>query len=85
MNTTIAKALPASIFDCGFSKTVKDTPALCENVKEESSCSGAVEADGEKCYWCESAAVSSSCFNLTIAEGLPPTIFDCGFKFSTKL
>jgi hypothetical protein len=64
--------------------TVKPNPGklkealYCDSIKDQSDCVQASEtSDGEDCLWCVSAAVPSSCANSTMAEKLPPSIFDC--------
>jgi len=59
--------------------SLEGTVDQCESVKDQDDCTDAVEADGDQCYWCRSAAVPSACYNSTIAKTLPQSIFDCGF------
>ncbi|KDO22746.1 hypothetical protein SPRG_12173 [Saprolegnia parasitica CBS 223.65] len=67
-----ASQLPPSIFECA-----RPAPNHgCHFFNTESACRQSKEG-GKPCYWCESAAVKSTCYNETEAKQLPPAIFQC--------
>ena len=49
----------------------------CESFKSMESCLAGKDFDSQGCEWCKSVAVPSSCFNATISEEFPPSIFQC--------
>lgn len=75
---TDAKSLPSSVFQCEFQKlTLKATE--CDSIKSESTCLSS-NSKGEKCSWCNSAAVGGTCFVESDAKSLPSSVFQCEFQ-----
>jgi hypothetical protein len=81
-----AKTLPDSIFSCSklSEEPVEEKPHMyanfwlrddqddCSKLKDQNSCDAL-----DKCSWCKSAAVRSSCNSLENARALPPAVFAC--------
>ena len=80
-----AKTLPSSVFACEYVAAYSATPMLRASVKDDAICfdytdknTCMVKTEGtQKCCWCTSAAVSSSCNNQVDAQSLPSSIFHC--------
>lgn len=75
---TDAKGLPSSVFTCKFQPAYGADAASCDSYTSQSTCIGG-KAGADKCAWCNSAAVGSTCFTETDAKGLPSSIFQCEF------
>lgn len=53
--------------------------STCDSITSEKTCMS-TSAEGEKCSWCNSAAVGGSCFKASDAQGLPSSVFQCEFQ-----
>ena len=51
--------------------------ADCDAIKDEQTCHDTLDSSNQGCLWCKSAAVPSSCHNVTMSANLPPSIFEC--------
>ncbi|RYH05309.1 hypothetical protein EON65_45060 [archaeon] len=74
-----AKGLPSSVFTCKFQPAYGVAAASCDEYTSEKTCMSGV-ANNEKCSWCSSAAVGSTCFPESDAKGLPSSVFSCEFQ-----
>ena len=82
---TDAQALPSSIFFCEYQAALAASAPVdkeCYDYTTEKSCMTASQ-NGEKCSWCNSAAVGSSCNTQTDAQALPSSIFFCEYQTSS--
>jgi len=73
-----AKTLPSSVFQCEYQKS-KLRATACDSVTSEKTCL-TESANGEKCAWCKSAAVGSTCFPESDAHSLPSSVFQCEYQ-----
>jgi hypothetical protein len=73
-----AKSLPASVFQCEY-QAGKLRESSCDSAKNEKSCLTST-TDGNKCAWCESAAVGGACYLEEDAHSLPSSIFSCDYQ-----
>lgn len=76
---TDAKALPSSVFSCKYQSAYGVAAASCDEYTTEKSCMSG-SANNEKCAWCSSAAVGSTCFPTSDAKSLPSSVFSCKFQ-----
>jgi len=73
-----AKTLPSSVFQCEYQKS-KLRATACDSITAEKTCL-TESANGEKCAWCKSAAVGSTCFPESDANSLPSSVFQCEYQ-----
>mmetsp|Transcript_29207 Transcript_29207/g.21740 ORF Transcript_29207/g.21740 Transcript_29207/m.21740 type:complete len:198 (-) Transcript_29207:282-875(-) len=73
-----AKSLPSSVFQCKYQKMPLHTTA-CDSITKESACMSG-SSNGEKCAWCNSAAVGGTCFVESDAKSLPSSVFQCEYQ-----
>jgi hypothetical protein len=76
-----AKGLPSSVFQCEYQAAyVKKVAATsCDEYTTQQTCMVGT-ANGEKCSWCNSAAVGSTCFSESDAKSLPSSVFQCQYQ-----
>ena len=74
-----AKTLPTSVFTCEYQAAYKVAAASCDEFTSEKTCM-ANSVNGEKCSWCNSAAVGSTCFPESDAKSLPSSVFQCNYQ-----
>lgn len=59
----------------------KSSASTCDASTSEKTCMTAVDsATGDKCSWCNSAAVGGTCFTSTDAKSLPSSVFQCKYQ-----
>jgi hypothetical protein len=75
-----AKGLPSSVFTCKYQAAYSLAAATsCDAYTSEKTCMSGT-AGGEKCSWCNSAAVGSTCFSESDAKSLPSSVFTCNYQ-----
>ncbi len=76
-----AKGLPTSVFQCKYQAaySFKTGVSSCDEYTTEKNCMAGT-VGSEKCSWCNSAAVGSTCFPESDAKSLPSSVFQCEYQ-----